>query len=108
MAATTLFHRKKFPRRKYREIAELGARGRETVRVNATLLRIAESLDRSHQGIVSAANFTRDEKGKLFLDVACGDDCQLEMWGVAKHRDTFKKVFGKTFKARLLDAAPTA
>ncbi|MFC1936334.1 Ppx/GppA family phosphatase, partial [Chloroflexota bacterium] len=57
------------------------------------LLRIAESLDRSHKGVVKKAVFRKKNKGLVILEIHCARDYQLELWGAQKHT----KVFNKTF-----------
>jgi exopolyphosphatase/guanosine-5'-triphosphate,3'-diphosphate pyrophosphatase len=61
----------------------------------AVLLRIAESLDRSHKEAIPEARFKSGKKGKLVLEVRCDQDCELELWGVERHREMFKDVFAK-------------
>jgi hypothetical protein len=69
----------------------------------ALLLRIAESLDRSHQSSVKHAHFCLAE-GKaasgVTLEVLATQEGQLELWGVQTHRQAFEKVFGKRLEIR--------
>jgi exopolyphosphatase/guanosine-5'-triphosphate,3'-diphosphate pyrophosphatase len=95
IAADAFFHRRGIPGRKYPEAYGLDDRALETVKVHAILLRFAESLDRSHAGIVRHARFSRGEKNSVVLEIECGDECDLEIWGVQNHRESFQKVFEK-------------
>jgi len=46
------YHRKAFPSEKHRKFADLKEKDREKVRKLASILRIADGLDRSHQSLV--------------------------------------------------------
>jgi len=94
IAATAYFHRKVFPRQRHPEFAQLDDRAQQIVRVLCVLLRIAESLDRSHAGLVETARFRLDGNKRLLLDVG-GQDCQLELWGVKAHESAVEKLFGR-------------
>lgn len=95
MANAGLFHRKAMPRaKKHPEFAALNRRSRKIVRLFALLLRIAESLDRSHSGVVRNARLRLGEdESTVVLEVIASRDCQLELWGVQNHRAAFERVF---------------
>ena len=95
MAADVFFHRRGTPGRKGRETAGLDDRSIETVKVHSVLLRIAESLDRSHAGLIAHARLKMGEKNTVSLEIVCDKGCDLEMWGAQNHREVFFKAFGK-------------
>ena len=95
MANIARFHRKKTPRRKADGIPDLGAGDVDAVRVLSTFLRLAESLDRSHAGLVHHARFVRAEKKGVLLHVVARGDCQLELWGIESEKKAFARVFAK-------------
>jgi exopolyphosphatase/guanosine-5'-triphosphate,3'-diphosphate pyrophosphatase len=95
MAATAYFHRKAMPSKKHPEFAVLDERSQEIVRPQSIFLRIAESLDRSHAGLVESARFFNKDKDNVFLEIKSSKDCQLELWGVQNHCEAFEKVFDK-------------
>ena len=95
IAATAYFHRKAFPRKKHVQFAELDARAQEVVSMLCVLLRIAESLDRSHAGTVNRVRLRADGKRNVVLEICAEQDCQLELWGLGNHREAFRKAFGK-------------
>jgi exopolyphosphatase/guanosine-5'-triphosphate,3'-diphosphate pyrophosphatase len=95
MAATAFFHRKTTPSRKHPEMAALDERSQEIVRAQCIFLRIAESLDRSHSGLVMNARFVSRGRDSVLLEVSCAKDCQLELWGVQNHLEAFEKVFNR-------------
>ncbi|QLH74699.1 MAG: Ppx/GppA family phosphatase [Methanomassiliicoccales archaeon] len=95
IANVAKFHRKRAPRKKDPELSGLDDRSQKVVIVLAALLRIAESLDRSHMGIVVSSEFVKVDKKKAVLRIVTKDDCQLECWGVESHRRAFEKAFGR-------------
>ena len=97
MAATVFFHRKALPNKKHPEFKHIDERGWETVRVLSTLLRIAESLDRSHAGLVDRVMFRVQDRKTMLLEIQSSKDCHLELWGVQNHQEAFKKAFHKAF-----------
>ena len=94
MATTAFFHRKVFPRQRHPEFAALDIRAQSVVRILCVLLRIAESLDRSHAGLVDSARLTLDGK-RIALQLRTQPRCQLELWGVQNHADAVQRVFGR-------------
>ena len=103
MASTAFFHRKKRPSDKHAQYQELEQGPKAAVSIMSILLRIAESLDRSHKNAVTQALFRRDGK-KIFLEVTCDQDCQLEILGVHNHKKTFKKIFDREYDVSLISS----
>jgi exopolyphosphatase/guanosine-5'-triphosphate,3'-diphosphate pyrophosphatase len=96
MANAGLFHRKSMPRKKKNpSFGTLDKRSQRLVQLLTILLRIAESLDRSHTGAVQHAQFRQGEDRQIILDICASRDCPLELWGVLTHRDAFQDILGK-------------
>lgn len=94
LANAALFHRKSMPsKKKHPEFAALDRRSQRIIRLFALLLRMAESLDRSHTGVVQHARLLAEDDDELTLIVEASQECDLEVWGVQTHREAFKKVF---------------
>jgi exopolyphosphatase/guanosine-5'-triphosphate,3'-diphosphate pyrophosphatase len=94
MATAALFHRKAMPsKKKHPEFAALDKPSQEVVRLFALLLRLAESLDRSHQGVVRHAYLCKGKPGEIILEVHSDLEIELELWGVQTHRQAFEKLF---------------
>ena len=95
MAAAAFFHRKALPVDEIPEFASLDEKSRDIVKIHAIFLRIAESLDRSHAGLVESARFVGCDNDNVVLEIQSSHDCQLEFLGIQNHRDAFEQVFGK-------------
>ena len=44
---------------------------------------------------MESARFLDGKRGGLVLEVCSSKDCQLELWGIGKHRGTFEKFYGR-------------
>ena len=94
MATAALFHRKAMPsKKKHAEFAALDKPSQQMVRLFALLLRLAESLDRSHQGAVRHAYLCKSKPGEIVLEVHSDQEIELELWGVQNHRQASEKLF---------------
>ena len=93
MANVVRIHRKKFTPRTLEDSDELDGRSRRIVRVLGLFLRLAESLDRSHAGLVRRAWFAPGEDGAVSLAFEAADRCDLEIWAAERHRKAFAQIF---------------
>jgi len=102
IATTTLFHRRNGPSKKYKEFAALSKEDQDKVRTLSMLLRLAESLDRSHAGIIQHARLEDERRKTACLEITSDQDCTLEVWGLNTHLVSFRKVFGKALEIKLI------
>jgi exopolyphosphatase/guanosine-5'-triphosphate,3'-diphosphate pyrophosphatase len=88
------FHRKGFPR--VGDLAPVLERGDETrVLQLSTCLRLAEYLERSRAGRVTAVT-ARIGKKKVSLEVSANETPTLELWEASKQRDLFERAFERS------------
>jgi exopolyphosphatase / guanosine-5'-triphosphate,3'-diphosphate pyrophosphatase len=93
IAALCRFHRKSLPQVRHANFQVLDAEGKRTVLYLAPLLRIADSLDRSHEQKVSDVEGTL--KGStVVLRVRAEENADLEIWAVGEVADAFRQVYG--------------
>jgi exopolyphosphatase/guanosine-5'-triphosphate,3'-diphosphate pyrophosphatase len=100
MATAALYHRRSTPRKKHPEFASLDPSSQHIVQVLSLFLRLAESLDRGHAGVVSHARL-RVAGDTVLLDIVCRRDCELQLWGVLTHRRAVEQVFRRKFIAEV-------
>jgi exopolyphosphatase/guanosine-5'-triphosphate,3'-diphosphate pyrophosphatase len=100
IAATALFHRRTSPSKKHKEFAALDKDAQERVRVLSMLLRLSESLDRSHSAVVHNARLDVTGRKTACLEISASQDCTLEVNGLKPHLDTFQSVFGKSLEIK--------
>ncbi len=101
MAVTTLFHRKGTPSKKNADFAALDKRARKRVRLLSAFLRIAEGLDRSHNGVIAHAKLRAVDKRNARLEIQATGDCQLEVWGVQDRLRVLEKILGRSVKLKV-------
>lgn len=100
MAALARYHRKKAPRRKDPELAGLDQKTYEAVATMSAFVRLAESLDRSHGGVVEKASLKRTN-GEVILELISDGDPSLEVWGLEGAEKAFRRVFGLDLTVKL-------
>jgi exopolyphosphatase/guanosine-5'-triphosphate,3'-diphosphate pyrophosphatase len=95
IATLAYYQRKQRPKTKHKEIQTLDEGSQEIVKKLSVLLQLAESLDRSHAGVVNTVEFNNSSKKEITLKIDARNDCQLEVWGVYNQKKNFKKTFDK-------------
>ena len=62
------------------------------------LLRLADGLDRGHDGTIQEVDVTLDGD-TVRLAVRAEGDAELELWGVRRKRELFESVFKRRVEA---------
>ena len=94
MALVARYHRRGTPKKSHPEYAGLSADLRQSVRTLASMLRVAESLDRSHAQVISALE-VHDRSDDLVVQVRTSGDAELELWATNRHLKPFEQVMRK-------------
>jgi exopolyphosphatase/guanosine-5'-triphosphate,3'-diphosphate pyrophosphatase len=94
IALVARYHRRGTPKRSHDEYARLSAPLRKTVRTLSSILRVAESLDRSHAQAISGIEL-RDRGDDALLTVHTATDAELEIWATNRHLQAFEQLLGK-------------
>ncbi len=99
------YHRRSPPEAAHKGMAGLGPLEIRTVRKLSTLLRVADSLDCSHQELVSElrATVTRQAVNVALRTRGSPD---LELWDVQKEAVVFRRVFGRGLHFQVEPALP--
>ena len=97
IALVARFHRRGTPQGADAAYSTLSRQARRVVRTLASLLRLAECLDRSHAQVVSAIEAS-DEPETLTLKVHTSGDAELEIWAAERHLRPFEKLVGKAVR----------
>ncbi len=88
------YHRKAMPADHHEEYRELSGDSRKAVLLLAPLLRIADSLDRSHdQRVDKVACQLRG--GSVVVQIQAKADTDLEQWASERAADVFREVYGR-------------
>lgn len=94
VALVARYHRRGTPKRSHEEYARLPSPLRKTVRTLASILRVAESLDRSHTQCIAGLDL-RDRGVDALLQVHTTGDAELEVWATNRHLQPFERILGK-------------
>ena len=105
MALVARYHRRGTPKGSHDEYASLPSPLRRTVRILASILRVAESLDRSHGQVISSLELRDGGKAvALRIHTDANTDAELELWATARHLRPFEKLVRKTVTLELATA----
>src|SRR5262249_10958756 len=97
IALVARYHRQATPKRKHDGFGDLPRRMRRTVRTLAALLRLAESLDRSHAQTITGLEL-HDRGDDDLLQVRTSGDAELELWAANRHAAPFERLAGKPLR----------
>jgi exopolyphosphatase/guanosine-5'-triphosphate,3'-diphosphate pyrophosphatase len=95
IANVARYHRGSLPRKRHIEYAALNGPDRAIVDKLGGIVRLADALDRSHDGRVSDIR-CQIEPGSLHIDLFSKTDCENEMAEVERKRDLFELAFNRT------------
>lgn len=95
IALVARYHRRGTPKKSHAEYARLSAPLRRTVRTLASILRVAESLDRSHAQVISQLEVQDRGDNALLLQLRTSGDAELEVWAASRHMGPFEKLVQK-------------
>ncbi len=101
MALVARYHRRGTPKKTHDEYATLSGSLRRTVRTLASILRVAESLERSHSQVISALEL-RDEGTDMRLQLHVQEDAELEVWATHRHLQPFERLVGKPVRLEVV------
>jgi exopolyphosphatase/guanosine-5'-triphosphate,3'-diphosphate pyrophosphatase len=88
------YHRKAPPRLVHEGFRSLSPKQRKMVSILASILRVADAIDRQHEHCVQSVNLTFKRRG-VTLRLKGSGDLLLARWALAKRSDLFEKLFGK-------------
>jgi exopolyphosphatase/guanosine-5'-triphosphate,3'-diphosphate pyrophosphatase len=90
IALVARYHRRAAPDRQHDGYGDLSSELRKVVKVLSAFLRIAETLDRSRNGVIAAVDVRA--RGRELSIVASGvGDCELEVWAAARQLPVLAK-----------------
>ena len=110
IALVARYHRQAPPKRKHDAFGSLPRPLRRTVRALAAMLRLAESLDRSHAQAVAGLEL-HDRGDDDLLQLRTAGDAELELWAAARSLEPFERLTRKPLRlevGRVPAEAPAA
>jgi exopolyphosphatase/guanosine-5'-triphosphate,3'-diphosphate pyrophosphatase len=107
IALVARYHRRGTPKKTHGEYAQLSPDLRRTVRALASILRVAESLERSHSQVISRLEL-RDEGADVRMQLHATEDAELEVWATHRHLQPFERLVRKPVRIEVLKSAEPA
>jgi exopolyphosphatase/guanosine-5'-triphosphate,3'-diphosphate pyrophosphatase len=86
------YHRKSMPAPRHSPFQEFDPDSRRAITLLAPLLRIADSLDRSHEQRVSGLN-VHLKNGSMAITLEANADLDLELWAVERVAGAFRETY---------------
>jgi exopolyphosphatase/guanosine-5'-triphosphate,3'-diphosphate pyrophosphatase len=101
------YHRRAMPSLKHEGFDRLTPRMQRVVKILASLLRIADGLDRTHFSLVQAVTVKFGKEATI--DVHLTGDAEMELWAAKNRADLFEQVFRRRvqFSGILQETDPT-
>jgi exopolyphosphatase/guanosine-5'-triphosphate,3'-diphosphate pyrophosphatase len=100
IALVARYHRQATPKRSHDGFGKLKRRPRRVVRTLAAILRLAESLDRSHAQTVTGIEL-HDRGDDDLLQLRTSGDAELELWSATRHAAPFERMTGKPLRVEV-------
>jgi exopolyphosphatase/guanosine-5'-triphosphate,3'-diphosphate pyrophosphatase len=97
IAAVARYHRKSSPKKSHPEFAPLSKEMQKKAARLASILRIADTLDRTHAGLVRAVRCTIGDD-TVELRLTTDDDPELELWAARRKGDLFEELFSRRLR----------
>ena len=94
VASIARYHRKGLPKQKHYNLATLDRVTVHKVKILASLLRVADGLDYTHQSIVKSLNIKVDTK-RIIAECVSETESTLEEQAFNKKKDLFEEVFAR-------------
>src|SRR5215475_1069452 len=94
IANVAYYHRGGLPKAKHEYYSDLRVQDREVVRKLAALLRVADALDRDHEGHVRGLRCEIGDAGVRVVAI-CSREAETIRWRLEERADLFAEVFGR-------------
>lgn len=94
------YHRKSHPKVKHENYSKLDDQSKDLIKKLSGILRLADSLDRSHKSMVKEIELSLKEKQLIIELSSCSGDPSLEIWGANQRKSLFEEAFGYKVKIK--------
>src|SRR5262245_12594415 len=104
IALVARYHRRRAPKRRHDGYGSLRRKRRRAVRTLAAILRLAESLDRSHMQTITSLDL-HDRGDDDLLRLRTSGDVELEVWAATRQAVPFERLTGKPLRIEVSHSA---
>jgi exopolyphosphatase/guanosine-5'-triphosphate,3'-diphosphate pyrophosphatase len=88
------YHRKSHPKKRHKEFESLPESSKEVVEKLSGILRIADSLDRTHSNRIKKISVEVNEKSITIMPELKTNLPEIELWNFDRRKGLFEEVFG--------------
>jgi exopolyphosphatase/guanosine-5'-triphosphate,3'-diphosphate pyrophosphatase len=100
IALVARYHRRATPKKGHPALRGFSGRRRRTIRTLSAILRLAESLDRSHAQTISGVEL-HDRGEDALLQLRTKTDAELELWAANRHAVPFERLLKKPLRVEV-------
>jgi exopolyphosphatase / guanosine-5'-triphosphate,3'-diphosphate pyrophosphatase len=94
------YHRRATPKKKHPVVRDFSKSRRRAIRALSAILRLAESLDRSHAQTISGVEL-HDRGDDALLQLRTKSDAELELWAANRHAAPFERLIKKPLRVEV-------
>lgn len=96
------YHRKSHPKPGHTEFSSLPSKQQEVVKVLSSILRVADSFDRTHSQSVKDISIKSNELAVKFNLNINSDNIDIELWSLERRKALFEEVFEKNIITKVI------
>jgi exopolyphosphatase/guanosine-5'-triphosphate,3'-diphosphate pyrophosphatase len=100
IALLARYHRRATPKKRHETLRDLPRRDRRAIGALAAMLRLAESLDRSHSQTITGVEL-HDRGDDALLQLRTTGDAELELWAASRHARPFERLIKKPLRVEV-------
>ncbi len=95
------YHRKSHPKNRHRDFETLSEKSKEIVAKLSGILRIADSLDRTHSNRIKKVDVSINKDSVYVIPELDSGLPEIEVWNFDRRKGLFEEVFGKQLSLKL-------
>jgi exopolyphosphatase / guanosine-5'-triphosphate,3'-diphosphate pyrophosphatase len=103
IANVARYHRRSHPKLRHTEFVSLSSKSQLVVKRLAAILRIADSLDRTHLQKISKITIENSDSEVILKLHSADVSLDIELWNFDRRKGLFEEVFNKKVKTEILD-----
>ncbi len=92
------YHRKSHPKPGHTEFNSMPSGQQEKVKILASILRVADALDRTHSGFVDELTISEKDSYIVMSINTKSDNIDIELWSLDRRKALFEEVFGRELR----------
>lgn len=104
IAQTARYHRKSYPKPGHADFSRMSEKHKTVIRKLASILRVADSLDRTHASLIERIKVDVNPKNIHLTLFYSSDYPEIELWNLERRKSLMEEVFGREVTATAVKA----